>query len=258
MAKPRKNAPALYELIGGRSRVSPPGSHVPQEYEEEHGGAEIEEEVYEEEPHRSILSPGRTVRMPVGYFFFALAIVIATAIGAYILGFQMRDAAYQRQEKRRAQLEAPVEPLDQPVNRSLLGPSPVGASGSQPSRPGSPAKPPSPEIGSGPGKVVVVGAGTSDPREKGVNYAIVATLGKERATDLAAFLSERGVDVAVVPTNNARLFFVVTLKGFPSGTYRTEERENYEALLKALGKEWERLGGGRRDFGGLWWDKYDG
>ena len=260
MSKPRKNAPALYELIGGRSRLSPPGPPAAEAHEEE---SEVVEESFEEEAHHTILSPGRTVRMPVGYFFFGLAIIIATGVGCYMLGYKLRDAAYQREEKRQAQLEAPIEPLDRPVNSDLLGPG----RGSPLTRPradsgagsGSGAvRPPSPAIGTGPGRMVVVAAGTPDPREKGVNYAVVATLGLERAEDLAKFLSERGLDVAVVKTNNVRLHSVVALKGFPSGTFRTEERRDFESSLKSLGAEYASQGGGRKDFGGLWWDRFDG
>jgi hypothetical protein len=198
--------------------------------------------------------------MPVGYFFFGLAIIIAIGVGAYMLGFKARDRAYERQQRQQAQAEVPNEPLDElsrslPVNESLLA-----GGGSRPSSPTrAPVSTPSGSIdapGAGAGRVIFVGSGTPDPRVKDSNYPIVASLGKDRAEELAHFLADRGLEVAVVRLNNARLHSVVPLRGFPTGTFGSDERKQFEAALKRLGREYEALGSGRKGFNDLYWDKY--
>ena len=257
MTKPRKNAPALYELIRERSRA--PSTTPPEEDQlDEHEPEPEEEPSCDEEPPSTILGPGRTVRMPVGYFFFGLAIVIATGIGGYILGFRQSEARYERQRERQARLDAPADPLDRPINRRLLAgssPAPEGRADSDAGPSGSIGAFPS---DGGTGTMVIVEQGTPDPRQRGVNYAVVASLGRERALDLGRFLTERGVDVAVVKLNNARLPSVIALRGFPSGHFRTEQRRSFEATLRRLGQEHADRGGGRKDFAELWWDRYDG
>lgn len=263
MSKPRKNAPALYELIGTRSRLSPPGPPGAASHDEEPDVGHPEEEGFEEEHARSILGPGRMVRMPVGYFFFGLAIIIAIGVGAYMLGFKARDRAYDRLQRQQAQAEVPDEPLesmarDLPVNESLLSGS--GSTGRRPASGTEAVSTPSGSIETGaglpPGRVIVVEGGVADPRVPDSNYAIVASLGRERAEDLARFLADRGLDVAVVKLNNARLHSVVPLRGFPRGTFGSEERRQFDAALKRVGREYAALGNGRKSFDDLYWDKY--
>ena len=269
MAPNRKNSPALYELVGRRY---PRQGGVPTGEPDAPVQPVAEPDVDERPP---LIGPGRVVRLPVGYFFFGAALVIGAGVGGWALGYQQREREYQAE--LRAQAEAAtvglIEPLDGPeVNPDLLseGFTPVGS----PARPagaagtaGTTARTPEARPGdgaerapAGPRGVVVQDRGQPDPRQAGSNYAIVASLGRDRAVELAEFLGERGVEVAVLSPNNAGLSSVVSLRGFPEGTYRSEARREHDSMLRRLGREWASRGGWRRDFDDseMFWMLYSG
>ena len=307
MARGRRNQPALYELVGRGPRSRGPDGPEPADHPEHAAPPRPEpqptptrgsspsgaparqtrparDEPRDPDPAASLLGPGRVVRVPVGYFFFGIAIVVAIGVGGYSLG------SFHERQKHEAAAEARVaddlsrvdDPIasDRPINAELLAPTveraPRGSrSGDEPDRAGAGSEreptstgpaatrtggPGAAQAAGGPGAEagsagpIVVGGSVADPRDFGVNYCIVASRGRERALDIARFLVENGVPAAVLPENNQGLSAVVALRGFPSGSFQTPERRSFDRRLRELGETYaRRADSDRRDFSDLWW-----
>lgn len=110
-----KNAPALYELIrdkpAGRSPMRPaplpvsPASPPPRM-------PPAPRPVQEDDRPPSIFSPGRSIRLPVGYLMFAALFFAVVVVGAYVVGYNRRDNEERQRESRESAtaLDA-VDPL---------------------------------------------------------------------------------------------------------------------------------------------------
>lgn len=252
-----KRAPALYELMRSRSKggpFAPPGTlYRPTEVEPE-----------ETDDRLSWLSPGRVIRLPVGYLIVAALLILALSIGGYMIGYKKREReeARLREQDLRRQFDDVRDPLADPQGRS-------GAAGTVPStgQPvlGSPERPPvasssepPPSALSGrPGRVTVVRQPGDDPREGGKNYLVAAQLALEEAQKAANFLAARGLEIAVVPVDNRSLtWHVVVVQGFGPGDWYGPGGKRLERDLQALGRQYKRDLKGPVDFSDAWWQKF--
>lgn len=295
MSTQRKAGPALYELIGRHTRVTsgkqiggrpgsddgvaaPPSRDVrPARSDDRSADASAPlhlarppvaqaprpEPVVavdtDAPPPPPVLGPGRAVRVPTGYMLFGVAAVLAAALGGYMFGWVQKEREQNTAERLEAQRTAGTltEPLgDQPISRpqpkptqtstgTRPGPSNSGATSTPAATPAIPG-------------VIVVQKGVADPRASGKNYAVVASLGKDRSLELAEFLAGAGVEIAVLPRNTVGLYPVVSLSGFAKDEFRTKARQDHENRLRELGKQFAKQGGGRKDFSDLWWSLYKG
>ncbi|MEO1129901.1 MAG: hypothetical protein AAFX05_09390 [Planctomycetota bacterium] len=256
MARPRKHSPALYELIGTRPRgVRPVEVRAPVTAEDQVAHAPPAED--EERP--PLLGPGRVVRLPVGFFFFGAAVVIAAGLGGYAMGYKVSEHHFEAELQAQAAGSAltPSDPLlDQDITPGLLNPSNGSSGANRPAQvPREPAGQEEGGPGQGRGQVIRVWDGTPDPRSAGLNYLIVFREARDEAVAAADFLSERGYDVAVVPSGKS-LAIVVSLSGF-EGSVREGGGPSHIAAIKQLGKEYRRAGGAG-DFDSAYWDRFDG
>ena len=109
-----KKAPALYELVRGRTPIQrPPRRDTPAQpskpSKRDHSPASRGD--LDDESGLAILawlSPGKIVKLPVGYMFFAGAGILVIIIGAYVAGYKKME--HQSDAQRRA--EAQREPGD--------------------------------------------------------------------------------------------------------------------------------------------------
>lgn len=135
-----KNAPALYELIRDKpaagkpmpppSRVAPPAVTTrPAAVKPPPAPRPVDDT----ERPASILTPGRSVRIPLGYFIPVAILLLVAVVGAYTVGYQRRDAEQKVVEQREsAQALDAVDPLASvPVNPQILNP-PANAAPRQP------------------------------------------------------------------------------------------------------------------------------
>jgi hypothetical protein len=207
------------------------------------------------------IGPGRSVRVPTGYFLFGAAAVLAAAIGGYMFGFVQKEREVTEAERQAAQLTGTrlTEPTDgalpppsstQPGKQTATRTQPGPAGGSATSNTAAPST----QI---PG-VTIVGKGVADPRTVGKNYAVVASLGQDRAIEVAEFLARSGVESAVLPRNTGGFYPVVSLTGFAKEEFRGKARQDHENRLRELGKQYAKQGGGRKDFSDLWWFLHKG
>lgn len=166
------------------------------------------------------LSPGRSVRIPVGYLFLFVAIGVGLLFGGYWLGHTRAAQAYDRDRAARN-----ADLLGEPVQDPLGSPAPVGnrVGGNQPVSP--PVRPT--------GAAAVPTGG--DPRVSGLNYYIVATLTEPEARRAAEFLAANGVAAAALPANNGR-YEVVALRGFSASEIRSRDAATYKSNIQRLGR----------------------
>lgn len=98
-----------------------------------------------------------------------------------------------------------------------------------------------------------------DPREKGVNYFILAHYPEKEARKLVQFLSSQGVEtVAVRRKNSSRLYQVLALRPFPSGTLGSPQRSTYQRQLQRLGQTWKQRHKGPTDLADMYPARYNG
>ncbi|MHC5023962.1 MAG: hypothetical protein ACYTGG_08625 [Planctomycetota bacterium] len=195
-----------------------------------------------DDPGQSWLTPGRVLRLPVGYLLVAMTIVVVLVVAAYILGHRQGGVAakaeFEAQFLGRASDGSPMglrDPLNQEGDDFVASPqgiqAPVDGTGSL----GGGA---SPDPDGGPS-----GAGwgpiRSDPRQVGVTYFILAETTPAGAERLARFCRDDGLETYVVPSKNTRLRQVVALPGY-AGSRTTPQAREIEARIHAIGDRWQR------------------
>jgi len=250
----RRNGPVLFELLRekqrtGKPRVEEAPPPPPPTVHAAPARKPVSRSPVEPEPDDDApphwLSPGRTVRIPVGYFFIGVAILIVAFVGGLAIGHQ-RGAAVSR-----AEIASLKEQTLGPVNDPVLDPDPVErtspvapAARPQERRTQTPQARRDPASASGEGPLV-----GADPRREGLNYLIIAREDPDTALRAGRFLERRGVSVAVFPDpGNPRFHLVVSQEGFPRGTLSSEEAIRLKQEVLRLGKIWARDERGPSDF----------
>jgi len=252
MLRRSKKAPTLYELIRERPAGSPfsagagptssaPSRPLPRIEEDAPSGA------------GSLLSPGRVVRVPVGYLFFAGAIILALIVAGYAVGYKKRDAeaAADRQREAQRALAGVTDPLQEPAG-PITQPTGLGTAAT-PERPI-----PVPPSRSGPGgRILRVDAPAQDPRRAGLNYLVVAFLPENEAQRAAEFLAGQGLEIGLMKVDNRPSWReVVDLQGLEASELGGEASDRIRQRVTALGRDYKRQERGPVDFADAYWKKH--
>ncbi len=191
-----------------------------------------------------------TLRLPKGMALSIMAGLLLLIMVAYWVG-QSRgraaaDARYQEQMQAvRDYRGTPAPVVVDPTAQASGTDSGTGSGGKAGVNSG---------VNSGRGAVTK----TTDPRQKGLNYPILAYCTLPEANRLGVFLAQRGVDTFIIPGKNEELYHLVGLHGLRGDGGFRAAREEYETKLKRLGREWKAQNGGRgEDLSSIWWDKYE-
>lgn len=208
------------------------------------------------------------LRLPVNAFWYIVAFMVAALFLVFFAGYKLgQNAARQQADRDLGERMAEYPGLTDPLNE----PGPVTRT--DPPRPTilpkptpTQTQPDSGTIAAGVGAVLSSRGVTADPREAGLNYLALATLGKSDAEAAIAFMSQNGVEIIGVPVdrggqraNNAgpayRLFAAA---GISSEQYRTKQtaRTNLEAEVARLGDIWQKQHHGASNFAKPGWEKY--
>lgn len=249
MSPPRRG-PALYELIRDKPRVRVP-------VDGERPLRDTAPPPIASGPGPIIASAGRSIRVPVGYVFLAVAAGIALLFAGYFVGHSRANAKVMAE--RRAQSAAL---LDDSVADPLaaLG-SQVSPGGNQPATnpPRQGATPPqtrptgtAPRPGAGQASAAV----GLDPRAPGLNYYICARLREEEAVRAAEFLSANGVAAAVTPADNPTLRLVVATRGFTREEMKGGEASALRSRISSLGRIYKEQHKGPTDFHDVYPEKH--
>ncbi len=189
----------------------------------------------------------------------ALGLVGAVAVGllaiTWTVGYKAGEARQARLDGallRTGDSQAVVDPMNTPD--LVPPPAPGGAQGN--SNTGAAAKPDAD------------GAVGVDPRQRGYNYLIAATLPLKDAQAAARFLTVNGVGAAVVTpegvdpvagaANNRSLWLVIVSEGISPEEYRRsdDQRASLVNTVKQLGRRWRSEQRGSADFAQCYWKKF--
>jgi hypothetical protein len=104
---------------------------------------------------------------------------------------------------------------------------------------------------------VVVSKPADDPRQPGLNYLIAATLDRADAEKAASFLSERGLEIAVVPVDTrGSQWWVIVLSGVEGKDLSSARAKGLETRLEQLGRTYKDDFKGPTTFNEPWWKTY--
>ncbi len=230
-----KKGPTLFELMRDPARSRPVRAEE----------APVAPPAPLDEADSGYFGQSRAIRVPLGYVFIAGAVAVACMALTYSIGFQTGQHKRDRLDAQRLQSSAdPVR--DVPTRDPLLAQTDTTRpSQTRTSAPANNASPPRSRP-----------AQTGDVRVPDLNYFIVLYDGPEEAERAAAFLRTNGVDAAVIPANNGRFRYVVSLMGFASSEVGSGAYEAHRNELRRLGRIWKRDHNGTRDFSEVWPQKY--
>jgi len=233
----RKREPALYELISQKQTQSL--------LKQAEGSDPLLDDL---DLDHNVITPGRSVRMPLGTIGVFVAVGIAMIMISYMLGFR-KGAAEARDnyanrliEQQSAPTFSEVEPIATADNRTKMpiltpeilpraefAPNPMTHEVTVPMTP-TPVK-------------SARGLITSDPRIAGMWYFTLMTTTESGATKLAAFCSDEDLDTCVINSDNTRLFRVIALPG----STEPNDAKMAETLskIRAIGRKWAGTTDGR-------------
>lgn len=264
----RSGQPALYEMMRSRGLASTAQAGT----RERSSDSDVEERdeaieiMRDEAPESSpiverlmgLLSPGRTVRMPIGYMLLACAGILLLLVGVYIIGVNAGKAI----QRDRLAANFDISPRPSGVNDPLtLEPRTSGSPGN-PSNGG--------VLGGGGGgaapKDNVAASGrpqsqwgpvvpTSDPRQKGWNYFIAAETTATGAKRLAEFCRVNGLETYVVAGKNGSR--VIVFPGF-QGPRSAPEVMALEDRIHQVGDKYKAANRYETNMHDAYPAKYDG
>ena len=184
--------------------------------------------------HGNWLSPGRVVRLPVGYLLLGAAAAFTIVLVTYIIAFQ-RGRTTEKAEIQwlvnDGTASGEIRVSDDPLAQSSGAPSVSGAGfspagGSAGVRPqGRPAS--------------AWAAINADPRKKGVNYFVVAETQESGAIRVAEFCRAKGLETYVVAAKNDRRR-VIVLPGFEPTARSSPEVKALESQIRDVGEKWKK------------------
>ncbi len=246
-----KNAPRLYELLGQRDEGGS-RERLPRPAPER--SLPVRTDGDSDAP-KSWLTPGRTIRVPVGYVFLGVAVVVLSGMLGYFTGYAKHRGETRREQERQAALASPENPgaIRDPLN--------AGADGSITDRPA--VQPSTPTGGTptgvaGGARALIIEAGDPDPRVPGLNYFVAARLPPENATQAAIYLTSRGIPAARLAPDRDNWCKVVALRGFDASTVRGPDAEQLADQIRAIGRDFKRIERGGDDFASTYPEKYTG
>ncbi len=243
MAKRRTN-PALYELIQARQgkRAAAPTPDPQPIAAAPTTGESIR-----------WFSPGRTIRLPIGYLFLAAAGLILLAVSAYMFGYQHGERATELQFGDLAGRTDGI-PSAQIAQDPMATDSRVGAGSPRSTSYGAAAG----RSDTGPmfTNADPWGPVPSNPREVGLNYFILIHTHFENAVKLAKFCRNESLEAYVVKAKNIDQYQVIFLPGYRKGARETEQIRDLERRIKAVTQKWNLRN--PRDDLSYYPDRYDG
>jgi hypothetical protein len=280
MASPRRHS-TLIELIRDRPTSFGPGAPVravrikPEPVGRPRAGGSDRGGGFDIASMGRMFAAGRRLNLPMGYVFIVAALILASWIGMYMIGYSRAQGLIE--EDRIARLTSSSDPLlaesapaiaDNP-RRNATNPGPMRT----------PTSRPTPQVSSnGPTGTGLPDRAASNQRntpataganraaavlppakfEPGLNYLVIANYHRDEAQSAAAFLIDNGVQATVAPVNNGATWNVIGLRGFTGEQMRAGDHRQYRESVEALGKSWERDHKGADNFSGMFFRKEKG
>lgn len=218
-----------------------------------------------------MFAAGRRLNLPMGYVFIAAALILASWIGMYMIGYSRAQGLIE--DDRIARLTSSSDPLLAENAPAVANPQ-RAATNPGPMR--TPTTRPTPQVSSnGPTGTGLPARAASNQRtnastsganraaavlpaakfEPGLNYLVIANYHRDEAQSAAAFLIDNGVQATVAAVNNGATWHVIGLRGFTGEQMRAGDHRQYRESVEALGRAWERDHNGADNFSGMFFRK---
>ncbi len=243
-----RNTPALYEVFGRTGAA--PGRSRPVEVAPTFAPPRVQvESIAPESASPSGPASPRLIRLPVGYLYVALAVVVLLIVGSYFVGVSRGRAQAQHQPASGGDAAEGASINDPTLNGNGLsgglarepGPAPSGTDASRAGHGTANPEAPPRQTPAGPRTP------DRDTRRAGLNYIIVERFEPAEAWAVKEFLKRHGIDVLVLRDNNPSLLQVVTAEGF-QGWNSNAAAQALNRRLEELGRQWKTREGGSKDF----------
>ena len=186
------------------------------------------------------LSPGRTIRLPIGYIFLGAAALILVIVFIYMFGFQHGERSSELEFGDLADRVNPAsgaEIAQDPMARDS-GAGMVGSGGSAQLASAVPTS----------GRSAAAPTGTncdlggdiqSNPREAGLNYFVLIHTQRANAIKLARFCRVESLQAYVVKARNMDQYQVIVLPGYRRGGREDTQIRALERLIKEVTQKWK-------------------
>ena len=241
-----KARPALYELMKGQ-RIYSPGQPPP--VEERRARRVVEEKPPSDGPTMTWLDrlrAGNSLRIPIGYLFVGIPVVLIIIVVAYIFGFSRGETAPTQTNTAATPDFAVNDPLARPLlddtsNPTSSAPKSARSSATNPTKP-------APSTSALALDISKLGPIESDPRQPGMNYYVVATTHPSGAVRLAEFCREHGLAAFVVEEpDKPHRRQVVLLPGFDREALKSDLAKEFKQMILDVGHKWDNVEPGPDD-----------
>ncbi len=234
MAK-RSSGVALYELIGPPrppQRVNKPKRRT---------------SVAKRSTLPGWLSPGHTIRLPIGYLCLATVVGMVALVAAYGVGYaQARPAEEAGQlggwvaptdlAQSRPGPEEPLALRTRPKTAAVPTPQPPTAAVRSAKRAGPPAVEQAP-LAAADQPAPVFG----DPRTPGKSYFVIAETHAAGAERLARYCRSEGLEAYVIGAGTDKFRKVIVLPGFDPGIRSKPKVKTLETTIHRVGDKWKSV-----------------
>ena len=207
---------------------------------------------------------GRTIRVPAGYIFVVAAVILASGIFGYVIGYgRAKDVAKRAAAQEKAQLSV-NDPLDSgPPNLNLTAPR-IEEPRIESRLPITPRDEDSASDSSGvadadstPVEQPAAPEPDGDPRIAGLNYYVLVRDLPAEGERLVEWLGAQGIPAMTEPVSGG-LVKVIVLDGFERGQASSARALSFKQYLRELGARWKRDQRGSSDFSDLYLEKHRG
>ena len=279
LGRKKRSDPALYELIKkdispravASSVQSPPAQSGP----EQEPQPQLETKPFEAKPELieeqetdaaasssegfSWFSPGSSMRVPIGYIFLTIAVVLVVIIGTFIFG-HLRGG----QDKERE--FGDFGPLNTNAESPIIAQDPMGQDSQSIIMGGGNGEADTSAFNNSANKTagfenLIDNSGwghlESDPRQEGYNYYILIHTTKGNALKLARFCRDEQIRAYVVRPGRMNQYQVFVLPGYRRGGSDSDEIIQLKSRLKAVTRKWNLYVNSRDDLS-YYPERYDG
>jgi hypothetical protein len=247
MATRKRTRPALYELMKGQ-RIYSPSQQMPAERSTNHE--------LDHEPSAPTVSwldrlrAGHSMRIPIGYIFLGIPAVLLIVVVAYIFGFSRGETIPSDTDAATPDF-AVNDPLARPLLNEPANPTTSRSASAAPQ----PANATSPLVFD----ITRLPPIDTDPRQRGMNYYVLATPDQAGAQRLARFCREHALAAFIVPApGKPHLRQVIVLPGFDAAALSSDLAKEFTRMILHVGQKWDEVEPGKDDLSTFYPQRYNG
>ena len=237
----KQKRPVLYELL--REQAADAAASMDGESTDVEATEYVSTPTEEELPNAlAWMTPGRVLRVPVGYIFIVAAVILGVSLMAYVAGFTkgsddpgsfgQGDLPPTMLENHEIASDLSRQQADAQRDERDADSSFVSTSNDRSSRQAADRS--------------RMGDLDANPRQVGLNYYYIVHTNRSGAVAVAEFCRQEGLEAHLSGGNNAKLFGVYVLPGYSREEANSEKVRNLQTKLDQVMKKWNKKVG-RKD-----------